>query len=84
MIKRKRIWFVAMMLLLLTTFLPTQAIAEVAVDDEAEFFTANEKNTIESEGSDTYFNYYVQTVPTIGDQDVSEAGRFDRRSQPTV
>ncbi|WP_054703569.1 hypothetical protein [Bacillus sp. JCM 19041] len=37
MIKRKRIWFVAMMLLLLTTFLPTQAIAEVAVDDEAEF-----------------------------------------------
>ncbi|WP_078393516.1 septation ring formation regulator EzrA [Shouchella patagoniensis] len=74
MIKRKRIWFVAVMLLLLVTLLPAQAIAEVAVDDEAEFFTADERNAIESEGSGTYFNYYVQTLPTVGNQDVSEAG----------
>lgn len=74
MIKQKRIWFVAVMLLLLVTLLPAQAIAEVAVDDEAEFFSADERSAIETEGSSTYFNYYVQTLPTVGNQDVREVG----------
>ncbi|MET3506802.1 septation ring formation regulator EzrA [Halalkalibacter oceani] len=59
----------AVMLLLL----PTSVSAAVTVDDQGEFFSAEEVEKLETEYNETEFDYYVRTIPSLSGESIGEA-----------
>lgn len=59
---------------LMTLWFPKQANAEALVEDNVQFFSNSEIEQIEAEAADTHFDYYIQTVPTVGSQSIADAG----------
>lgn len=58
---------------IMTLWFPSKANAEAVVEDNVSFFSSTEAEQIEAEADDTYFDYYIQTVPTVGEQNIAEA-----------
>ncbi|WDF05633.1 TPM domain-containing protein [Shouchella hunanensis] len=70
--RKQRIMLIFVVLCLVFMF-PMQVFASVTVDDEANFFSAEEIAAIEAAANDTYFNYYVTTLEGTNGQSPSNA-----------
>ncbi|TES49238.1 TPM domain-containing protein [Shouchella lehensis] len=70
---RKQRTIVIFVVLCLVWMVPMQAFASVTIEDEANFFSAEEVAAIEAAANDTYFNYYVSTVEGVDGQSSSNA-----------